>query len=334
MKKLFVSEMKIGAVLRDEVFCVKELTADGFLLSDRSGSVEAIMVANDEERGSLIRKNLGAAFKVTGPVLKKDGAEGIVLQVRVKEIALAPKGTYLVNEVYGGITEEAKANLLARIESWRKQLSDPELVSLVNAVLTEETLEKLALYPATHDDYGTYVGGALVATAAVTSMCVQSANLYVKCGNGISTQVPDWNLLVTAALLHQVGKLSYFDEANPFQKSCMGVVMNYYSTLQDYISGVIGANGITIEKLKYAKLLNILQVSVSDRTDTRSVTKEGRTLRSVLRLLGELDVLDWCGHNHSFEEGELFYYEPKCNSYIFAPKQPKKENTEEVAKCS
>ena len=342
MKKNFVSDLKFGTALRGEQFCVKEVSGSGcFTLSDRTGSVEAVLVEASAEKMDLLKKSIGLVVKITGPVLKKPESEGIILQVKVKEFSLAEKGTYLVNEVFGGITEEAKKELISRIDAWVGHLAgEPQLKALVDALLTKDVLEKLALYPATHDDYGSYVGGALVATAAVTCMCAQAANMYVRCGNGVSTQPPNYHLLVAAALIHQVGRIVYLDEADPFKKSEVGVVLNYYATLQDYITGVVAEKHISIDKMEYAKLLNILQVAVSDRCDTRSVTKEARILRSSVRLFGELDVVDWCAQNHQFEEGESFYYEPRCNSYIFAPPTKLKtseaanEPSKEVSKCS
>jgi hypothetical protein len=139
---------------------------------------------------------------------------------------------------------------------------------------------------------------------------------YVHKGNGITTRMPDWDLMLCATLLHAYGRIDYCSDIDPFKKSARGVAMNYMSTLQHAIETVIIKDGIGLSEQEIANLLNILSVSVTTKTDTRAVSKEGAIVRYVLRLYAECDAIDYQLANHTPEEGEEYFYSRRLSRYL------------------
>lgn len=319
MKKIFIQDMATGNILLKEPFVINEITEDRkvirVLLSDRTGMVDAVLLKNDNSSLALVKENLGGVFLITGPVLKKDG-QVKVREVKIREIEIAHK--FLPHELYEGLTNEKKQDYISEIKALFNKVIHKGYRSLLDACLSDDVLNKLAEYPATHGFYGVYIGGALAATCTVTYMAINCAVAYVKRGNGISTQPPDWSLLITASLLHQVGRLAFFDPNDPFKKSPRGVAMNYFSTLQSLLEEVIREHEIPLTEMEIAMLLNVLNVATSNRTSTRSVSKDGTILRSVLRLYGECDAYDWCVANAEVDEGATYVYDGHTNRYYLS----------------
>lgn len=317
MKKLFVKDLKIGMPILNELFCIKEFSAEKgtFILTDRSGSVDALLVEPTDALLELIQTNIGSVFEVSGAVLNNPSqTTALSCLVKVRELSLASE--FRPEDIFDGISPERVEFYIQQINAAKENIHHKGYRQLVDYCLSEETLRKLGNYPATHAFYGVYVGGALAATCSVTWMCMNCLASYVKRGNGISTQPPDWSLLVSAGLLHQIGRLKYFDENDPFKKSTRGVILNYFSTLQSTIEDAIRCNNFELSEEDIAKLLNTLNVATSGRTDTKAITKDGTVLRYILHLYSECDAYDWLSANHVKAEGETFYYDTTLRRYV------------------
>ena len=97
--------------------------------------------------------------------------------------------------------------------------------------------------------------------------------------------------------------------------------MNYFSTLQHSIETVIYKCNISISEDDIANLLNVLAVAVSNRTDTKAVSKDGSVLRHVIHLYGECDAIDYQMANHEAEEGEEYFYSRGLRRYLVNNKE-------------
>lgn len=243
-------------------------------------------------------------------------------KIHVTEIRLAQKGEFNLADVFVGIDELKKQELIASIKDAKGKVTNKAYAQLLNVCLSDQTLEKLSLLPATLGWYGCYRGGALVSTCTVTYMAMSSMSSYTKRGNGITNTKPDWSLLITAALLHCYGRIDFFSEEDAFKKSAKGMSMQYFSTLQHSIESAIYKNQIQMTDMELANLLNVLAVSVSARTDVKAVSKEGSILRMILRAYAEADQIDWQLANQSAEDEETeYYFSSKLNRYILSQSQ-------------
>lgn len=323
MPKKFAKDLVIGEAFDNEVFKLSSIECDTdkeirVVFSDRSGNAMGTfpkMILGDFS----LREHVGEVFSISASVLV-DQMKPLVV---VKAFQLSYN--YLPSELYSGIDEEKKREYISLLKDVRNKFSHKGYLALVDACLTDENLERMSKIPATHGYYGCYAGGALAATVSVTYMLMSAMAAYVHKGNGITTQAPNWNVLLAAALLHAFGRIDYCDEQDPFKKSARGVAMNYFSTLQHAIEMAIFKSKIEITEQEIANLLNVLAVAVSSKTDTKAISKDGAILRSILRLYGECDAIDYQLANHSAEEGEDFFYSRRLSRYLFTATAAKED---------
>lgn len=318
-KRVYAKEVTYGTILNEEVFVVKSLYEKAgylcVLLSDRTGVVESVVKKSVSDISSVLLSNIGNVVSVSGVVLSTVKEGDNVPQLRISGCTVAD--SFRPEEVYDGISEETAKKHIAEIKRLIGMVTHPGYHALLEACLTEDALAKLATYPATHDFYGKYRGGALIATSAITNMVGNSGASYVRLGNGITTHDLCWDLLVTAALLHQVGKLRFFDECDPFKKTISGLMMNYYPLLQSMIEEAVAVHGIALSEYDKAYLLNVLDVATSAKTSTMTLFGEGIILRHMCHMYGELEYYQWTESSMEFDEDTPYVYNPRDNRHYF-----------------
>lgn len=326
-KQQFIKDIGFGVKVTKEAFQVKEcFDKKGefhFSVSDRTGTMDAVLTEVTQEVVELIRSKLNGVFLVDGVVINAP-VEGSapVKQMKVTGIVLADASSYNVNEVYGGISEEMKQFHINLIKQEKdKRIVDMQLKALVDALITDENLEKLALLPVTIADYGCYVGGALVATNQITGLAIQMAGVCFKRGNGIYATETDFSMVTTAALLTQIGKIEFFSAENPFEKSSRGVILNYFPLLQNLIYQTILKNNLIIDEVKLDTLINILNVSLT-HSDTACASKEAVIVSEAVSYFRKMDLYEAGFLTCEFGEGDSFKpyaYKEKGNYYYLAP---------------
>lgn len=308
MKKVkFIEKLTIGERFENELFLVNELdVTEGtlkLLLSDKTGSL----------RGEILESNITGAIAV-GMVICCNGlvtADNCAPYLRMQSARETKE--FLPAEIYSGISVPQAELYKKDIKSVISAINHLGYRQLCEAALTDHVLQRLAVLPCTLSYYGSYGGAALVATATIPHMCIQAMSAYTKRGNGISSTAPSWDVLITAGLLCNVGRTKYFTSEPPYQKSIYGVTLGYFSTLQSVIEQVIKDNNVVLSDDEVARLLNILNVGVSSKTEVKSVSKEGSTLRHILALYAECDRCDWEIANHVGDES---FYSDKLGKYI------------------
>ena len=198
MKNSWIKELKVGDevvdffALREKE--LKEYNGNLFLrleLSDRTGRIEAVVW--NQAREAYDGLPLGEVVKVKGRVGTYKDSRQITLE-RVRE-ALSeefdPKDFLPSREL----------NVEALFSSLREKIAavqDPQLKALLDSVFSDEDfLSKFKLAPAGKLWHHTYTGGLLEHTLTVTEICEKVAPHY---------RLLDHDLLVTGALLHDIGK--------------------------------------------------------------------------------------------------------------------------------
>lgn len=327
MKKVFIESANFGVKVTKEAFQIKGCYEKGnefhFTISDRSGSMDAMLVDVKKELVDLLRNRANAIFLVDG-VIVNCPVEGKTpeKQLRVTDVVLARPGDYISHEVYGGISAEAKEFHINQIKTdVKKLIRDVELKSLVDVLLTDEVLEKLSSLPVTIADYGNYVGGALVATSQITGLAVQQGVISSKRNSGLCHVDTDFSLLATATVLSQVARPEFFSEGNPFEKSKSGVILNYFPLLQKKILQAIMQNGIIVDDVKLNTLLNILNVSLT-HSDVVAVSKEALIVSQAIDMYRKLELYEAGFQAADFGEGDSaksYVYGEKGNFYYLAP---------------
>jgi hypothetical protein len=228
---------------------------------------------------------------------------------KIKSLSLADKGTFKVSDVFDGLSEDKVSQYKKDIKEAVSYIKDASFASLVNAILTEDTINLLSVWPASIAYHGRYRGGALATAASVTKMMLHSSNIYLKEGNGIYSPANfDWSLLLTASLIHTVGCIDYITE-QPWKKTTAGLERGYMSILQSRIEKAIRISNVEISDDALSKLLNVLGCAVSMKTSVKATCPEGVAFRKTLELYEELDMMAAGAADHEVEDGETYFWD-------------------------
>ena len=167
-------------------------------LRDRTGAVQgrafrdADVLAGRFERGDLVR--------VAGRVERFRDE----LQVELRSIGRAPEGSAdpaaFLPVAYRDLDE-----LDGFLEHLAREVHDPGLAALLNAILADAQLRaEWRRAPCTRGGHHAYLGGLLEHTVAVGTLAMETCQLHPRL---------DSDLLITAALVHDLGKTREFTYA-------------------------------------------------------------------------------------------------------------------------
>lgn len=317
-----VTKLAIGDKISNEVFlmntCKKSEKGYKITLSNKSGTLENCNCA-DEFMPPEVVDNIGGAVVIKDAVVL-DGLN-LSLDVKIKNIENAKTGTYKPSDIFKGISEDTASAMREIIRTNVLRITDENLRNYLRCIVTEEYLDKLSKMPATLAFHGKYRGGALVTTAIVTNMAIQAALQYVKFPNGIYSSFIDFNTLVASSVLMYIGNCEYITSEEPFRKTLKGLDRGYMSICQSILERKLLESGALITEEQISKILNILNVTVSEKTSVRATTVEGAILRHCYKLYSEMDLYDSGMADHEPKEGEDYYYDPKLKRYILSVKE-------------
>ena len=312
-----IKDLIIGTKVKEECFVLKRMALSKedqymVILSDKSGEVDAICSKNlitDDIKGCV-----SAAVKITGVVMPGQERKPVL---NIKEIAKASSNDYKPSDLFDGLSEEKIAEYISLICEMKGYVKHEGFRALLDLALSEETLSRFSVMPATLGYYGKYRGGALAAPAVISVMCKDIGCEYVIHYNALHQKNIDWSLLLTASLLITYGVLNFITPIEPFSRTQIGVDRGYCSILQSMIEKIIYTNNLCITEEELSRLLNVICCSVASKTGIIATSKEGIILRKVLALYAELDMLDMGSSEHEkSSEDETFYYDQKLHRYI------------------
>ena len=287
---MFVKDITIGDTFQGEVFLLEKLNKEGdegFLavLSDKTGKMDALISRERFEERYM--SFVGGAVKVNAIVL--NGTDGKVL-VKIRTMEIAGRSEYKPSDLFDALSEKKKEEYTALLKDALGRIPDAGCRALCEAVLTDEVLSLLGEYPASVSYQASFKGGALAQTATVTRMVLQMGLSYQRQTNGLYGCTLEWSILLSGALLHMVGVLDYFTD-QPWRRTPVGIDRGYFSLLQSRIEAARVKSAVPLNDIKFARLINVLQVS-QYRTVLKASTHEGILLRQAVLCFAELDQLD------------------------------------------
>lgn len=196
MKRNYVNELAEGSKV-DAPFALrsKEVraarTGDRYLsleLADKTGQISAVCFRPSRDGAAA---PVGSVVHVRGVVTSYRGVK------RIKVESLEPSTKYESTDLVATVARP-KEELSAEFKALVGSVRDPELRKVLRAVFGErEFYEAFTRCPGSQSYHHAYLGGLLEHTVAVASLCRSLAANY----GGV-----DEDLLVTAALLHDIGK--------------------------------------------------------------------------------------------------------------------------------
>lgn len=197
MGRRFVADMAEGDRI-DGVFALrsKELraakTGDAYLtleLADRSGRISGIMFRPGSDASSV---PAGSVVRVHGSVSAYRGV------LRATVTAMRAVTQYDPADLIPAGTRD-QGELMGELRALAASIRHPALAAVVRAVFSDRAfMKRFKVCPASQAYHHAYLGGLLEHTVAVATLCRALAELYPHA---------DADLLVTGALLHDVGKV-------------------------------------------------------------------------------------------------------------------------------
>jgi 3'-5' exoribonuclease len=201
MKSVFVRDFKVGNRIEDLFVLrkkeLKEYDGQKYLkleLGDKSGRVDAVLW--DEAEKFYHNAEVGNIVEIKGNITTyKDS-----LQIKLDSLKKTDKKIEL--EDFLPSSEKNIDDLFLKFKQMASSVENPHLKVLLENMLADSALmEKLKLAPGGKLWHHSYLGGLLEHTLRVAQICEKAASLY---------ELVDRDLLITGALVHDIGKINQY----------------------------------------------------------------------------------------------------------------------------
>ena len=306
MKKIWVKDMEKH--LENEIcefFYLKDVSfsiTDGnrwqdLLLVDVSGRMigkcwsEYIQQKYLEYQGKIVR--------VTGKVeLFRD-----MYCMKVVDVQLASEDDYNVSDFRVGLSDDEADALVVRLHEMISSVTNEKYRTLLYSVFTPNKIKKFRKLPATKSDHHTYDGGWLKHTIEVAELALTAVKL---CNYGPLEIVDiDENLLVTGALLHDVGSISSYNQNIEPGLTLRGGLVGHVHDSAVFISCT--NKSISKEELRVSDLTELLHIVISSHIKESSVapmTKEAVIVSQADALSANFNAVDTLFYNFDMRHPE------------------------------
>lgn len=306
----YIESFREGEKIGDIYFCKSKSSAvtkngkayDSVLLQDKTGTIDAKIW----DPNSLGIDDFDAMdyVDVVGDVISFNGT----LQLNVKRVRKVFEGEYDPKEylpVSDKDIDEMYTQLLGYVNSVRNEYLKKllELFFINNTAFIKAFKEHSAAKSVHHS----FMGGLLEHTLSVTKLCDYYASNY---------EVINRDLLITAAMFHDVGKLKeisafpvndYTDEGNLLGHIVMGseMVGNAAKTISGFPEKllmqlkhcILSHHGeLEYGSPKKPALIEAVALNMADNTDAKL-----ETMKEVLKGTQPVDGNEWLGYNRLFE---------------------------------
>jgi 3'-5' exoribonuclease len=228
MKSLFVTDIKPGSEVADFFVLrkkeIKEYNGQRFLkleLGDKTGRIDGVVWDNPEEIFNLAET--GEIVKIKGWVTTYRDAS----QIKVERLRKAIKSEVELSDFLPSSEKDTSVLL----EEFRKVVSSVQnlhLKKLLELLLEDSDLtEKIKKTPGGKLWHHAYVGGLLEHTLKVTQICEKAAGLY---------PLVNRDLLITGALLHDIGKINSYSAKGFFDYTDEGRLVGHIVSGEELIA--------------------------------------------------------------------------------------------------
>ncbi|MBI4322514.1 MAG: HD domain-containing protein [Chloroflexi bacterium] len=211
-------------------------------LADRSGEIEAKLWENGDDWYWRLREE--DVVKVQGRSQVYNGSLELILE----RLRLAREEEYDLEDFLPS-TERDVAEMVRQLQSVMEGIANPFLADLLRRLFDEETLERFARAPAAKVVHHAYLGGLIEHTLEVIKLCETALEIYPSL---------DRELLLTAAILHDVGKVREYVYRRCIDFSDEGRLLGHIALGEEVVvstaSQVPGFPGEVLVKLRHMVL--------------------------------------------------------------------------------
>ncbi len=304
----YISELKDGGRIQDVYLCKHRqalVTKNGksyesVILQDRTGTLDAkIWDPNSAGIGEF--EDLDYIY-VSGSISSFNGQ----LQASLRQVRKADDGEYIPAD-YLPVTKKNTRMLYSELMNFVNSVENPYLKQLLTSFFVEDTafVRSFAQHSAAKTVHHSFVGGLLEHTVSVTKFADFMAGAY---------PLINRDLLIAAALLHDIGKTSelslfptneYTDDGQMLGHIMIGVEM-----IHDHAAKIEGFPALLETELKHCilahhgeyeygspkkpALIEAMALNLADNADAKL-----ETMTECLEKANESDV--WLGFNRFFD---------------------------------
>jgi len=202
-------------------------------LADKTGEIRAIVWEQGEELAAQI---------ATGDVVAVEGKVALyrdTLQVVCSSVMKPLPGQYSPEDFLPA-SRRTRELMLTEFQEIIGEIADDDCRSLLEAVFVPDFLQAFSWAPAARSMHQAYIGGLLEHTLNVVRLCQSVADLYPEV---------DRDLLVTGALLHDIGKVEEYKVKAGIEITDVGRLIGHVVIGHDRITEIIaGFGGFPEEK--------------------------------------------------------------------------------------
>ncbi|MCK4224987.1 MAG: HD domain-containing protein [candidate division Zixibacteria bacterium] len=234
MKTLFVKDLKPGNEVT-EFFVLRKKDikekSDGekFLkleLGDRTGRIEGVVWDNPEQ--IYDQAQTGEIVKIKGWVTTYKE----IPQLKVEKLRKTREEEIDLSD-FLPTSEKDLDSLYQEFKKTVSTIQNPHLRKLLELLLKESTLmDKLKKAPGGKLWHHAYVGGLMAHTLKVVQICEKAASMY---------ELVNRDLLITGALVHDIGKISAYSAKGFFDYTDEGRLVGHIVSGDELIDKKIGA---------------------------------------------------------------------------------------------
>ncbi len=302
-----INELHEGETLSEIYLCKNKIvgttkagkTYYSLQLADSTGTIDGKIWELNNGIGHFDSMNF---VKLDGQVTSFNNS----LQINIKKIRIAEEGEYDVND-YMPHTDKNVDEMYDKLLHIIDTIEKPYYKKLLKCFFVDDTaiVKKFKNHSAAKSVHHGYIGGLLEHTLAVTSMCDYYTSYY---------PVLNRDLLLTAAMLHDIGKLyelssfpenDYTDEGQLLGHIVMGTMIirdKIAAEVPDFpakeaheLEHCILAHHGELEygSPKKPALIEAVALSFADNTDAK--------LRTFTEALDAKDESGWLGYNKLLE---------------------------------
>lgn len=297
----YIGTLKEGDRVNDVYLCKQRNAAvtkngkeyENVIFQDKTGTIDA-KIWDPGSEGIEDCDNLDYVL-VVGDVTSFNGQ----LQLNVKRLRKVEEDEYDKAD-YFPVSERNPEEMKNELRSFIASVKNEYLSELLNKIFTENTIDACAKHSAAKSVHHAFIGGLLEHTLSVTKLCEYYTKQY---------PILNYDLLISAAMLHDIGKLKeidtfpandYTDEGQLLGHIVMGAqivgkiadsIPDFPKNIKNELMHCILAHHGELEygSPKKPALIEAVALNFADNTDAK--------LETMKELFAATDDKGWLGFN-------------------------------------
>lgn len=225
-------------------------------------------------------------------------------------------GQYVDADYYNGLNPEEEELYREIIRQYTQKISHDGYQKLVSSIYGDYQ-ERIVHCPANLVGYNNYNGGVLAHTVAVVGVAVYSAKVLAKYCRG--HKEIDFNLLVTAALLHEVGKIDEYTTFPLAERLSEGILVSTSGLTARFIEGAIRRHEISLTREEENLLHHLICVCSNEERFIKPMCAEAVILQKAYQMQTRVEALGFFLEENKEKTGSI--YDARLDNYVYVRKK-------------